>query len=170
LDSPLGCIMNGIRFCFFCVFVIFFSSPQVLASQLTEQLDHLNFLGGKKNHVKCIELCRAYIAEKPNDFDVNWRLSRAYQRLGREAKLMLEDNWKEVAIKNATLAMSYAEKAIELRPEEAVGYLQYAGSIGVYSDAVNIFTKIEKGFGPKVEVCLEKVYKVDKTVEYGSKS
>jgi len=117
------------------------------------------------SYKKCINLYLKALETNPNDYEANWKCSRAYIGYGEEARKQNVEGWKDIGAKYGKEAMKFAQKAIEQEPNKPDGYYYYGLSVGIYSDGVSWFTALKEGLKNKVQKSFEKVYELDKMYE-----
>ena len=133
-----------------------------MAENYMAEADKLFDQKGLANYKQAIDLYLKALAEKPNDYEANWKCARAYREYGDEAKAQKVEGWKEICAKYGKTGMSYAQKAIELEPNKPDGYYYYGLNVGIYSDGVSILTALAEGLKDKTQSSFEKTYELDK--------
>ena len=119
--------------------------------------------GDLESYKKAIELYLSALKEKPEGYEANWRLARAYRWYGEESKRQGVEGWKDICTEYGKLGMKYGEKAISFNPEAVEGHYYFGLSVGVYSDGVSIVTALREGLKGKTQSSFEKAYEIDKT-------
>jgi hypothetical protein len=122
---------------------------------------------GLANYKKALDLCMKAVEKDPNNFKANWLCAEACREYGLETEHLDLDDWKDICIKYSTLGRKCAEKAITLQPRKPNGYYFYGLNVGIYADAVSIFTALKEGLKNKTQENFEIAYKLDKTFDTG---
>ncbi len=132
------------------------------------QADRLFRQGGLENLEASIPLYAKAVAEEPDNFDANWKCSRAHREYANLAMQEGVSGWERICAEHGKAGMEYAQKAIDLQPDKPDGYFYYGVSAGTYSDGVSIATALGEGLKNKVQTSLERAYAIDKTYEQGA--
>jgi tetratricopeptide (TPR) repeat protein len=136
-----------------------------VAGDFLEQADEIYKKGGLDNYKKSIELYLTAREAKPDSYEVNWKLARAYRWYGEESKRQGVEGWKGICAEYGAAGMRYGEKAIELNPHDVEGHYYYGLTVGIYSDGVSIITALSEGLKGKTQRSLENAYAIDKTYD-----
>jgi tetratricopeptide (TPR) repeat protein len=118
--------------------------------------------GGMKNFKRAIEIYLQALAVTPDDYEINWRLSRTYREYGEAAKRTNMVDWKNICASYGKEGMKFAQNAITLEPERPEGHYCYGLNAGIYSDGVSILTALREGLKNKTQSSFEKAYALDK--------
>lgn len=122
---------------------------------------------GLENYKKALDLCMSAVKKDPNSFKANWMCAQACREYGLETEHLDLDDWKDICIKYSILGRECAQKAMTLEPRKPNGYYFYGLNVGIYADAVSIFTALKEGLKNKTQENFETAYKIDKTFETG---
>jgi len=123
--------------------------------------------GGLKNVKESLPLYEKVVAAKPDDYEANWKMGRAYREY---ANLSMERNvngWKGICKEYGKKALNYAGKATQLKPKGMEGHFWYGCAAGTYADGVSIVTALSEGLADKTKVGFETAYKIDKRYSTG---
>lgn len=121
----------------FC-FISFSYSQSV--SELIKQADE--FTEQKFNNQEAIRVLENAYKLEPNNFDVLWRLSRAYVDYAEHLPDKT-DAQKEFQLKNYEKALMYADKAIEVNNSNMIGYLRRGIVNGRIALFKGVFTAVD---------------------------
>lgn len=122
------------------IFVLFLASgfyaqsvEQLLddGDKFTSQFDNYNALSKYQQADKI----------SPNNFEVYWRLSRAYVDIAEHLPSKTDEQ-KEAQLKEFQKSLSYADKAVSLAPDKSVCYLRRAIANGKIALFKGVFTAI----------------------------
>lgn len=117
-----------------CVSSVFAQSVEELLKQGDNYLD-VNF-----DNSKATELYQKADKLSPNNWDVYWRLSRAYV-YAAEQMPEKTDQQKDAQLAEYQKAYDYADKAVKLAPDKSVTYLRRAianGKIALYKGVFSV--------------------------------
>lgn len=152
------------RVCLFAM-IIFFTIGQVVAfagvDENLQKADELFEEGGLNNFQQSIDIYKSIISEEPENFEAHWKLARALREYGEEHRRLGTEGYEDVCSRYVKEGMSYAERAIELEPDRAEGYLYYGMNVGTYSEGVGTLTALREGLKNKTQANLEKAYELD---------
>jgi tetratricopeptide (TPR) repeat protein len=140
-------------------------SGQALANDYLAQVDKLDDQRTIANYSKSIELCEKALQAEPDNFEANWKAARSCRWYGELTKRTNVKDWEDVCAEYGKKGMTYAQKAIDLKPKSPEGYYWYGLNVGIYSDGVSIITAIAEGLKDKTQGSFEKVYGIDKQFE-----
>jgi tetratricopeptide (TPR) repeat protein len=119
---------------------------------------HRDNLANIKNSIPPLE---DVYKKDTNNFDVAWRLSRAYFWLADQTEdKKLKADWGKTG-------MEYGQKAMELKPDKIEGYYFMAISLGMYSEAIGIMKGLKEGLKGKFDKALDKALALDANYEGG---
>lgn len=124
--------------------------------------------GSLEDFEKSITLYKKVLSQKPENYEALWKCARSYRYYGDKSKVNKVDGWKKICASYGKEGMNYAQKAIDLKPDQPAGYYFYALSVGVYSDGVSIVTALKEGLKKKTQSSFEKLLELDKHFEDGS--
>ncbi len=124
--------------------------------------------GSLEDFEKSIELYKKVLEQEPENFEALWKCARSNRYYGDKAKINKVDGWKKACAKYGKAGMNYAQKAIDLKPDNPSGYYFFAISVGVYSDGVSIVTALKEGLKNKTQSSFEKVIELDRNFQDGS--
>jgi tetratricopeptide (TPR) repeat protein len=101
----------------------------------------------------------------PDNYEALWKIARSYFLIGDALPETeeFEDRHKECGEKG----MSYAKRALEIKPQEIEGHYYYGLSIAQYSIGINIVKALVKGLGPTYEKHIGKAIEINKLYNYG---
>lgn len=119
------------------------------------------------NIKKSIPFYEKAVAAKPEDYEANWKMARAYRQYASRAKEANVKGWKEICKKFGKKALQYADKATKLEPNKIEGHFWYGCAAGTYADGVSIITAVAEGLADKTKVGFETAYKLNKRYEDG---
>lgn len=112
-----------------------FAAPTDLADVLAEA-DRLYARREEMAHVRqSIDMLEAWLEESPHEYEVLWRLARAYEWVGRYA-----DSADKPGVFGA--AVEYAKRAVEAEPTAVDGRYWYALTIGRLGEAQGILRSL----------------------------
>ena len=140
----------------------------LMAEGYMEQADILCEKGGPADFKQAISLYQKALVLNSEDFELNWKCSKAYKKYGETTMQQGVEGWKDICAESGKAGMKYAKKAIDLNPGRVEGHFYYGRNIGIYSDGVSILTAIRKGFKNKAQKSFEKAYELDKMFEEAS--
>ena len=135
---------------------------ELMAEDDVSVADVLYHQGGMDNFKRAIAIYLQALAVKPDDYETNWKLSRAYREYGEAAKRTNMADWKNICATYGKEGMKFAQKAIALEPEKPEGHYFYGLNAGIYSDGVSILTALREGLKNKTQSGFEKAYALDK--------
>jgi hypothetical protein len=101
-------------------------------------------------------------ANDPDNYDVQWRLARAYFWVA-----FTQSN-RVVKKAVAAQAMEWADRARTQQPQRVEGHYLYAISVGAYADTIGIMQAIVDGVAGKVESAAERAYEIDRDYYHGA--
>lgn len=96
-----------------------------------------------------------------SDFDVNWRIARAY---------FWWSDWQndeDTKVRLGKKGMAYGEKAIAAEPSRVEGHYFYALGVGEYSKGISIIKAITQGMEKKFKKHAEKAIEIDASFDGG---
>ncbi|HPI38633.1 MAG TPA: hypothetical protein PK397_11880 [Ignavibacteriaceae bacterium] len=93
------------------------------------------------NNEKALETYLQADKLSPNNWEINWRISRAYVDIA-EHMPSNTDTQKEAQLQKYQLAFDYADKAVNLAPDKSVTYLRRAIANGRVALFKGVFTAI----------------------------
>lgn len=128
---------------FFKTFFLILVSAGLIQAQSVQELikkcdEYIEEKFDNVNALKTIE--QAYKLE-PNNFEVLWRMSRAYVDYGEHLPAR-NDKEKEEQLKMFEKALEYAEKAIKVNPNSSIGYIRRAIANGKIALFKGVFKTI----------------------------
>ena len=97
----------------------------------------------------------------PNNFEILWRISRAYFWKSEEAP---DDDAK---IDLGKKGWNYGDRAAALNPQRIEGHYFAALGVGSYSEGISILSALAKGLGGKFNDRLDKALKMDGAFDVG---
>lgn len=142
-----------------CAFTL---PSHVSAFDFLAEADAIYAKGSVEDCRKSIDLYLKAVEEDPTSYEANWKCARAYRNYGDKAKKEEMEGWKKICAEYGKKGMHYAQKAIDLGPNEPEGYYFYGLSVGIYSDGVSVLTALREGLRKKTQRSFEKVYNLDK--------
>lgn len=145
--------------------------PGVDPENNIERIDSLHERGTEENYKPSglnllkasLDFCLACMEEKPTEYEILWRCSRAAHQYAETARNLEAEDWKTTCREWGKKGMEIAEKAQEIAPERVEGYFWESACIGVYSDGTGIMTAVKEGFYKKSKAAIEKAYELDKS-------
>jgi hypothetical protein len=143
-------------------FLCFFSPVQLIAEADVSLADVLYHQGGTENLQQAIEIYHQALSVTPDNYETNWKLSRAYREYGEAAKRLNMADWKNICASYGKEGMKFAQKAITLNPEKPEGHYCYGLNAGIYADGVSILTALREGLKNKTQSSFETAYALDK--------
>jgi len=129
------------------------------------EADALYDQGGLANYEQAIGIYENLLESTPDDFDLNWKCTRAYREYGETAKKEKVEGWKTICKNYGKKGMQYAAKARDINPDHPAGHYYYGLSVGIYSDGTGILTALKEGLKDKTQSSFEKAYELDKMYE-----
>lgn len=131
--------MKKITYSLFLLFVfISFVSAQSVQELIKKCDEYIEEKFDNVNALKTIE--QAYKLE-PNNFEVLWRMSRAYVDYAEHLPAR-NDSEKEQQLKLYEKALEFAEKAIKVNPNSSIGYIRRAIANGRIALFKGVFKSI----------------------------
>ncbi len=139
-------------------------------AELISQADKLfnDHKGSLEDFQKSIELYKKAIEQEPKNNEENWKGARSYRYYGDKSKINKVDGWKKICKTYGKEGMNYAQKAVDVKPDNPAGYYFYALSVGVYSDGTGVMTALKEGLKNKTQSSFEKVIELDRNYLEGS--
>ena len=150
-----------------CIILVMLFPTSLIAADYVAEADKHFDRGEPEFYELAIDLYQKVLTENPDNYEVNWKCARAYREYGNEAKKHKVEGWKDICAKYGKSGMQYAQKAIELKPEQPEGHYYYGLSVGIYSDGVSILTALSEGLKGKTQSSFEKAYELDKMYKKG---
>ncbi len=108
-------------------------------TELIEQND--DYIEVKFDNINALKTIEQAYSLKPNNFEVLWRISRAYVDFGEHLPDKT-DNDKREQLKHFEKALDFANKSINISPENMIGYLQRAIANGKIALFKGVFKSI----------------------------
>lgn len=143
----------------FCLFIFLFLINITYSQSVIDLIKQADELIEVKfdniNQLKVIE--QAYKLE-PNNFEVLWRMSRAYIDFGEHLP-DISDEEKEIQLKQYEKALDFANKSISVNPRSMIGYLHRAIANGRIALFKGVFKAISLVNSVKAD--LEKAIKLN---------
>ncbi len=123
--------------------VIFFSFITLIRAQSVQELINKcdEFIEVKFDNVNALKTIEQAYKLEPNNFEVLWRMSRAYVDYGEHLPAR-NDKEKEEQLKMFEKALEYAEKAIKVNPNSSIGYIRRAIANGKIALFKGVFKTI----------------------------
>lgn len=118
--------------------IINISKAQSVQELIDRCDDYIEVKFDNVNALKTIE--QAYKLE-PNNFEVLWRMSRAYVDYGEHLPIN-NDSQKQKQLEMFEKALDYAEKAIKVNPNSSIGYIRRAIANGKIALFKGVFKTI----------------------------
>lgn len=158
---------------FFLIAIMFAIIPAAVSADTAQLMNDAEKLfndrkGSLEDFEKSIIIYKQVLLEEPENFVALWKCARSYRNYGDKAKINEVEGWKKICAKYGKEGMNYAQKAIDLKPDDPAGYYFYAVSVGVYADGVSIIKALKEGLKNKTQSSFEKVIELDKTFQEGS--
>lgn len=153
--------------------IIFFAIPVSTFADTTQLMTDADKLFNDRKGTlpeleQSIKIYKQILEQEPDNFDATWKCARSYRYYGDKAKINKVDGWKKICKEYGKEGMNYAQKAIDMKPDDPSGYYFYALSVGVYSDGVSILKALKEGLKDKTQSSFEKVIELDKEFQDGS--
>lgn len=147
------------------------SVPEADAANDMERIDSLHARGTAENYKPSgldllkasLDLCQASMEEKPTDYEILWRCSRAAHQYAETARNLVAEGWETTCKEWGKRGMEIAEKAQGIEPDRVEGYFWEAACVGVYSDGTGVMTAVKEGFYKKSKTAIRKAYELDKS-------
>lgn len=152
-------------------FIFVLSCPLKLGAQpYMTKADYLLKKGGLANYKEAIELYLSALDNNYKDFELNWKLARAYYRYADAtiktyhpyAEPPVKKDWKKMCAGYSEKGMNHAKEAVEINPNRPEGYYYYVLNVGIYASSVSVLRAIIGGLKGKTQKNLEKSYQLDK--------
>jgi hypothetical protein len=121
---------------------------------------------GFKYYKKVLVLCTKAVKKDPNSFKANWMTAKACWFYGMYVQELYLSDWKDICKVYGKKGMTYAEKAIALKPKSVEGHFWYGMNVGIYTDSVSMLTAFFEGLKSKVQNSFETAYKYDKYYDH----
>lgn len=136
-------------------------------SELMKQADSLFVYenGTLDNYKKSADLYKNILETEPDNFEATWKYARSLRYYANLALQQNVDGWKDICKTYGKEGMNYAQKAIDLQPDQPDGYYFFGLNVGVYSDGVSIITALKEGLKDKTQNSFEKVLELNPTYE-----
>jgi len=136
-----------------------------------ERIDSLHERGTEENYnpsglrllKAALELCLECMEEKPTDYEILWRCSRAAHAYAETARNLVAEGWETTCKDWGKRGMEIAEEAQGIEADRVEGYFWQSACIGVYSDGTGVMTAVKEGFYKKSKTAIEKAYELDKS-------
>jgi hypothetical protein len=154
--------MKRILLCIILTLFVALLPQGLVAGDLLAEADALYERGGLDNYKNSIGLYLKAVAANPNNYEVNWKCSRAHRTYADNAKKHMIKGWKDICARYGKMGMRYGKTAKELEPNRPDGHYYYGLSVGTYSDGVSVLTAIAEGLKNKTQRSLERTYDLDK--------
>jgi hypothetical protein len=129
---------------------------------LLSEADALYGDGELENCRESIDLYLKAISADPGSYEAHWKCARAHRNYGDKVKRQKREGWKKTCAEYGNKGMYYAQKAMDLEPNEPEGYYFYGLSVGIYADGVSVLTALREGLRKKTQRSFERVYNLDK--------
>ena len=142
--------------------LLLLASPAAAADQALLEADARYAAGGLDDLKASLDLYARARQAAPTDYEALWKSARAHRDFGNRAKQENLPDWKAICKTQGKTAMQLAERAIALASERVEGHYYYGLSVGIYSDAVSVFTALSEGLKDKTQTSFEKAYTLDK--------
>lgn len=137
-------------------FVLAFVLNAQTVSELVSQADQYSSV--QFDREKAFETLQKAEKIEPKNFDVLWRISRSYVDIGEHLPNK-SDAEKEKQLEYYQKALSYAEAAIEAKPDDAIGYVRRAIANGRVALFKGVWSAID--FVKAVKTDCEKAISID---------
>lgn len=145
--------------------------PKGVPENDIERIDTIHERGTEKNYnasglsllKTSLELCLACMEEKPTEYEILWRCSRAAHQYAETARNLVAEGWETTCKDWGKRGMEIAEKAQGIEPDRVEGYFWQGACIGVYSDGTGVMTAVKEGFYKKSKTAIQKAYELDKS-------
>lgn len=126
-------------------------------------LDDLYQRRGQANVLdELIAAAQQQLKSDPTNYDVTWRLARAWSWRGYTIADRVE---RRVSAENA---LAFGRQAMALAPNRVEGYFTYAIASGVYANAIGVAQAFVRRVGPDFERTMTRAYELDKHFDDGS--
>lgn len=123
--------------------------------------------GNLADYKASVDLYKEVLAAEPDHFEATWKCARSLRYYAITAQQAGVDGWKDICAQIGKEGMTYAQKAIDLKPDHPDGYYYYALNVGVYADGVSIITALKEGLKDKTQTSFEKVLELNPDYENG---
>lgn len=136
------------------------------ASQMKEADSLFKYRDGTMDdYLKSSEIYKQILTVAPDNFEATWKCSRSLRFYAYTAQQKNVEGWKKICATYGKEGMNYAQKAIDLKPDQPDGYYFFALNVGVYADGVSIITALKEGLKDKTQTSFEKVLQIDPNYE-----
>ncbi|MFZ0452399.1 MAG: hypothetical protein WCE54_20905 [Ignavibacteriaceae bacterium] len=134
--------MKNIIKYYLLVLLCLFISPQILFPQSVDDLlkEGDKYLDSEFNLTKAMETYHNADKLSPDNWEVNWRLSRAYVYAAEQMPDKTGEQ-KDAQLAEYQKAYNFADKAIKLAPDESITYLRRAianGKIALFKGVFSV--------------------------------
>lgn len=123
--------------------IMLFSFIELIKAQSVQELINKcdEFIETKFDNVNALKTIEQAYKLEPNNFEVLWRMSRAYVDYGEHLPART-DKEKEEQLKMFEKALEYAEKSIKVNPNSSIGYIRRAIANGKIALFKGVFKTI----------------------------
>lgn len=124
-------------------FLILFLFASILQGQTVQELIKKcdEFIEVKFDNVNALKTIEQAYKLEPNNFEVLWRMSRAYVDYGEHLPAR-NDKEKEEQLKMFEKALDFAERSIKVNPNSSIGYIRRAIANGKIALFKGVFQTI----------------------------
>ncbi len=112
---------------------------------------------------RAIQIGTAALAQHPSDYDLAWKLARAYYRKGDMAPEKSPERRDLYAS-----AQRYAQAAVKLDPDRVEGHCYYGLITGDYGGTLGIISAATQGIASTFEREVKRAYDIDRDFDHGS--
>jgi tetratricopeptide (TPR) repeat protein len=137
---------------FLAAMLLFFAAHLVSAQNLGKYIAEGDIANDKFDNKKALELYEKALAEKPGDYEVLWRIARAYINLG-------DLRPKDQQLAAYEKAKTYADQAAAANPKGSMGYTQVAVALGKIALFKGVFQSV--GLVKQVKAACDRAIELD---------
>ncbi|MBN1299877.1 MAG: hypothetical protein JW995_01575 [Melioribacteraceae bacterium] len=116
---------------FLSINILFFILPSIstVSQDLQTMLEEGDRLYSEFNNEAALDVYKKADLQFPDNWEVLWRISRAYVDIGEHMPASTSEQ-EEEQLKKYDLAFDYADKAVQLAPDQSIPYLRRAIASG----------------------------------------
>jgi tetratricopeptide (TPR) repeat protein len=140
---------------FLAAMLLFFAAHLVSAQNLGKYIAEGDIANDKFDNKKALELYEKALAEKPGDYEVLWRIARAYINLG-------DLRPKDQQLAAYEKAKTYADQAAAANPKGSMGYTQVAVALGKIALFKGVFQSV--GLVKQVKAACDRAIELIQTI------
>ncbi|MBU1168049.1 MAG: hypothetical protein KKD44_00645 [Proteobacteria bacterium] len=151
----------------FSFLLLSLSSVHADTAELMSQADGLSKSksGSMDDYLAAANIYKQILETEPDNYDATWKCAKALRFYAYTAQKNSVDGWKKICAQIGKEGMTYAQKAIDMKPDQPDGYYYFALNVGIYADGVSILTALKEGLKDKTQTSFEKVLELDKNYD-----